>query len=237
MDLAVTLAVGGDCLADVALLRGRAGRVRAGGLGSDGVAHDRGAGGGRAGRAERDRRRPGRRRGHGRGGWPGSTRRTTTPAPRTPLVIDVDATLVTAHSEKEQAAADVQEAGSGSTRCARSSTTAARGPGSRWRSCCARATPARTPRRPHHRDPGRAATAARAPARDPARPQGAGPHRRRRRHPRPAGLAARPTAVVLGRVHPPRAHPRPARTRSPRRRGSPPTTPTTRSATGPGWPS
>ena len=40
-DLAVALAIGGDCLADVALLACRARGVRAGGFGPDGVAHDR----------------------------------------------------------------------------------------------------------------------------------------------------------------------------------------------------
>ena len=39
-----------------------------------------------------------------RGSWPGSRPRTTTSTAPQPLVIDVDATLVTAHSEKEQAA-------------------------------------------------------------------------------------------------------------------------------------
>ena len=81
----------------------RARRVRAGRVGPDGVAHDRRAG----------------RRTH-----PGALRRSTPPGPpparavwelagehapdhgssaEQPLVIDVDATLVTAHSEKEQA--------------------------------------------------------------------------------------------------------------------------------------
>ena len=54
-DLALALALGGDCLADIAVLRGS---VRPGGLGSDGVTHDR-----RAGRRRRvgvgsDRHRP-----------------------------------------------------------------------------------------------------------------------------------------------------------------------------------
>ena len=41
LDLAVTLALGGDCLADIAVLRADPGGVRAGGVGSDGVADDR----------------------------------------------------------------------------------------------------------------------------------------------------------------------------------------------------
>jgi hypothetical protein len=47
-----------------------------------------------------------------------------------PLVIDVDATLVTAHSEKESAAPTFKR-GFGFIRSARSSTTGARAPGSR----------------------------------------------------------------------------------------------------------
>ena len=64
---------------------------------------------------------------------------------RQPLVVDVDATLVTSHSEKEQAKPRTRRA-SGSTRCARSSTTARPGPVNRWPSRCDRATPGRTPR-------------------------------------------------------------------------------------------
>ena len=80
-------------------------RVRAGRLRPDGVPHDR-----RAGRRRRPRccsRRstpPGPQPGPGCGSWPASTRPTTASTPRRPLVIDLDATLVTAHSEKEQAA-------------------------------------------------------------------------------------------------------------------------------------
>lgn len=53
------------------------------------------------------------------------------------LVIDIDASPVRCHSEKETAAAV-----SGATRCWRSSTT----PAKHWPDCCARATPAATPR-------------------------------------------------------------------------------------------
>ena len=99
--------------------------------------------------------------------------------------------------------ADVQEAGSGTIRCGRSSTTARPAPGSRWRCCCARATPARTP--PPTTSPCIRAALRQLPGasgRAPARPQGPGPGRRRRRHPRAAGLAARAAAVLLGRVRP-----------------------------------
>ena len=47
---------------------------------------------------------PGPRPGPGCGRWPVSTPPTTASTPTAPLVIDIDATLVTAHSEKEHAA-------------------------------------------------------------------------------------------------------------------------------------
>jgi hypothetical protein len=49
----------------------------------------------------------------------------------------LDATLVTAHSENEQAAPTFKR-GFGSTRCWRSWTTARPPPASRWSGCCAR---------------------------------------------------------------------------------------------------
>ena len=77
LDLAVTLAVGGDCLADIARVARRTRPVRPGGLGSDGVADDRPAGR-RPGRgAARDQQRPGRRAGPGLG-----TGRRARPRPR-----------------------------------------------------------------------------------------------------------------------------------------------------------
>jgi len=82
LDLAVALALGGDCLADVAMLRAEAGGVRVGGLGSDGVADDHGPGLRHPGCPRRDRHRAGFGAGE----------------VAAPLVIDLDATLVTAHS-------------------------------------------------------------------------------------------------------------------------------------------
>ena len=61
-----------------------------------------------------------------------------------PLIVDLDATLVTAHSDKQDAAPTFKK-GFGFHPCAGSSTTAPREPGNRWRSCCAPARPARTP--------------------------------------------------------------------------------------------
>ena len=77
-DLALTLALGGDCLADIALLRAEPGCVRCGRLGSDCVPHDRSAGHGRGSGIEGDRRSAGRSSGPGLGSgvWPASTHRT-----------------------------------------------------------------------------------------------------------------------------------------------------------------
>ena len=102
-DLAVMLADGGETIADLAVLRRPAGPVRAGGLDGDGVA---GPGLGRrhrAGRAEAARARgPGAGLAAARRGRPDRCRRCGAPGTVVPgLVIDIDATLVTCHSEKE----------------------------------------------------------------------------------------------------------------------------------------
>jgi hypothetical protein len=60
-----------------------------------------------------------------------------------PLVIDVDATLVTAHSDKEGAAPT--SVGSVIIRCGRSPTMARAGPGNHWPCCCGPGTPAAIP--------------------------------------------------------------------------------------------
>ncbi len=122
-----------------------------------------------------------------------------------PLIIDVDATLVTAHSEKEQAAPTFKR-GFGFHPLWRSSTTAPTGPGSRCDPAAAGQRRLQHRRRSHHRDPGRAA-AAPGYRPGPAGPEGAGPDRRRRLHPRLPRLADRAAAVVLGRVLPARATP------------------------------
>ena len=103
LDLAVALALGGDCLADVNLLRaepGVFGRVASDPTVSrliDTLAAD-------ADRRWRRSRRPAPTLERGCGRWPASTPPTTAPTPASPLIIDLDATLVTAHSEKEHAA-------------------------------------------------------------------------------------------------------------------------------------
>lgn len=60
-----------------------------------------------------------------------------------PLIVDLDATLVASHSEKEHAAPTFKR-GYGSTRCARSSTTAGTAPGNRCTTSCGPGMPGRT---------------------------------------------------------------------------------------------
>jgi Transposase DDE domain group 1 len=141
-DLALSLALGGDCLADLAVLRaepGVYGRVASdptvsraiATLAGDAPAVLKAIDTARAAARERAWQLAGRHApDHGSDA-------------KQPLVIDLDATLLTSHSEKENAAPTFNAA-SGSTRCARSSTTAPTGPGKRWRSCCGPATPAPT---------------------------------------------------------------------------------------------
>lgn len=61
----------------------------------------------------------------------------------TPLVVDLDATLVNSHSEKEDAPRRGRKA-TVSTLWRRIWTTGPRAPGSPWRCCCARGTPGPT---------------------------------------------------------------------------------------------
>src|SRR5918997_5237647 len=60
------------------------------------------------------------------------------------LVIDIDATLVTAHSDKESAAATYKRGFGFHPLCA-FADHGNQGTGERWRCCCARATPGPTP--------------------------------------------------------------------------------------------
>lgn len=104
LDLALALALGGDCLADVALLRAEPGVY--GPVASDATVSRTIAGlaadATKALAAINSARAAARARAWALAGdrAPGHEA-----SARTPLVIDVDATLVTAHSEKEQAAA------------------------------------------------------------------------------------------------------------------------------------
>ena len=172
LDLALTLAVGGDCLADIAVLRAEPGVF--GLVASDptvsrtitGLAAD----------ADRvlaaintdPRCGPGAGLGAGRG----ERTRTTAPTRTRPLIIDLDATLVTAHSDKEGAAPTFKRGyghhplwafldhgpdGTGEP------LTVLLRPGNAG---------SNTASRPHRRDPGRARPAAGAPGRDRRRAAG-----------------------------------------------------------------
>ena len=147
------------------------------------------------------------------------------------VVLDVDATIVVAHSEKEQAAADVQ----GHLR-----VPPDRGLVRQHRRAAGRRAAAGQRRLEHHRRPPRGPDRGDRPGPGRAPPAAAGPRRRRRRLPRPAGLAHRPEHAergrhggVFGRV---RGHRDRSATRSPRpqdARGRPRSTPTATSASTP----
>jgi hypothetical protein len=104
-DLATTVALGGDCLADVAVLRAQP--QLAGPVASD----------------------------------PVISRLTAALAADGSLIpVDIDATIVLAHSEKEKLLRPGRRP-MDSTRSPRSPTTAPRRAGSRWPSCCVPVTP------------------------------------------------------------------------------------------------
>jgi hypothetical protein len=105
-----------------------------------------------------------------------------------PLVIDVDATSVTAHSEKEGAAATFKK-GSATIRCGVSLTTAGGDRGAGRGPAAARERRKQYCRRSSEGDPGGAAATARSSGRAPSRAEGPDQGRRRRGHPRSAGLA------------------------------------------------
>jgi hypothetical protein len=136
-DLAVTIALGGDCAADIAVLRSQPGVF--GTVASDPTVSrtvDRLATAGaevltaiRAARASARERV-----------W----QRTGSPTQHGWLVLDPDATLITAHSEKQDAAKTWKKT-FGTTRCWCLSITARAAPGNPSRVCCAAGTPARTP--------------------------------------------------------------------------------------------
>ena len=146
-DLAVMLALGGDCLADVAVLRAEPGVY--GPVASDptisrtiaALAADAPA----ALKAIDTARAAARARAWELAGEHAPDHHADA---KSPLVVDLDATLVTSHSDKENAAPTYQaqrtSGGSGSTRWPRSSTTARREPVNRWPCCCGPATPGRT---------------------------------------------------------------------------------------------
>ena len=140
-DLAAAVALGGDCPADIALLREQP--ELAGPVASDPVvsrlitalATDAP----RALKAIRTARAAARERawslaGERAPGGDGSL-----------ILVDIDATIVTAHSEKEKAAPTWKKT-YGFHHLAAFADHGAGAGGSRWRSCCALGTPDRTPR-------------------------------------------------------------------------------------------
>ena len=148
----------------------RARRVRPGGLGSDGVPHDRRAGRRRARGAGGDRHARGPRRGP----------RVWALAGEHAPDHAVDADGAAGHRHRRHPGhralgegargADVQARVRASTRCGRSSTTAPTAPGNRWRCCCAPGNAGSNTAADHIAVArARAGAAARAPAGDPAR--------------------------------------------------------------------
>ena len=237
LDLAVAVALGGDCLADIALLRAEPGC---------------------SARSPPIRRSPGWST-----PWPRTRRRrwrrSTPPGPRArrrvwrlagehapdhgvdaaaPLIIDLDATLVTAHSDKEQAAPTFKRGFGFHPLCA----FVDHGPSGTGE-------PLAVLLRPGNAGSNTAAdhitVTRQALAQLPGHRPGVRPGRKvlirtdgGRRHPRVPGLADPAPAVVLGRVRPARRHCRSVLAQIPdRRRGPRPTTPTARSGTAPGSPS
>jgi hypothetical protein len=140
-DLVTVLALRGDCLADIAVLRAEP--ELAGPVTSDPVVSRLitalAADAPRALRAIRKARAAARERAWALAGdrAPG--------ADGTLIPVDIDATIVIAHSDKEKPPRRGRRR-SGSTPWPRSPTTAPQRPGRRWRSCCGPATPDPTSR-------------------------------------------------------------------------------------------
>jgi hypothetical protein len=101
-DLAAAVALGGDCLADIAVLREQPRLAGPGHLRPGGIPAGHFPGGGTRTRRWRPSGRRGPRPGSRPGCWPG----TPPPGAKGGLVaVDLDATVVVVHSAKEQAAA------------------------------------------------------------------------------------------------------------------------------------
>ena len=143
LDLATALAIGGDCLADIAQLRAHPELFGA-------VASDPTVSrliGMLAADAETALDAIDRARATARAhAWTAAGRAAPddTIDEQTPLVIDIDATLVTAHSDKESAAPN-SNAATAFIHCVPSSTTVSTAPVNPSRCCYARGTRDRTP--------------------------------------------------------------------------------------------
>ena len=147
-----------------------------------------------------------------------------------PLVIDLDATLVTAHSDKEGAAPTFKR-GFGHHPLWAFLDHGADGTGEPL-AFLLRPGNAGSNTAADHITVTRAALAQLpGTARDPAGSQGPGPHRRRRLHARVPGLDGRAAVVLLGRVHPAHRLRDHAAQDPGSRRGHRPTTPTAASVT------
>ena len=201
-DLALTLAVGGDCLADIAVLRAEPGVF--GLVASDptvsrtisGLAGDAD----RALAAINQARAVARARAWALAGADAPDHGTDADRP---LIIDLDATLVTAHSDKEGAAPTFKR-GYGHHPLWAFLDHGPDGTGEPL-AFLLRPGNAGSNTATDHVTVTRAALAQLpwSPGRDPAGSPGPDPHRRRRLHPRVPGLDDRATPFLLGRVHPP----------------------------------
>ncbi len=143
LDLAVTLALGGDCLADVAVLRGEPGVY--GHVASDPTVSrtiDTLAKDAPRALAAINAARAAARAAVWR--LAGAHAPDSDVSAEHPLVVDIDATLVTSHSDKENARPTFKR-GFGHHRCGRSPTTAQTAPASHSRCCSARVMPGATP--------------------------------------------------------------------------------------------
>lgn len=130
LDLAISLALGGDCLADAALMRCEPGVY--GSVASEATISRTIAALAKDADAVLAAIAAARKTARSRA-WALAAEHSPDhdiSADR-PLVIDLDATLITSHSEKEQAAATFKR-GIGSTPCWRSSTTGRTAPGNPW---------------------------------------------------------------------------------------------------------
>ena len=198
-DLAAAVALGGDCLADIAVLREQP--ELAGPVASDPVVSRLvsalAADLPRALKAIRSARAAARERAWALAGdaAPGADGGLVT--------VDLDATIVIAHSEKQQASPTWKKTFGFHPMAAFADHGAGRERGTAGHRAAGRERRVEHRRRPYRGHPARARAAAPAPA-----PQGPGPHRLRRRHARVPELADRqvPPAALLRRHDHHRGH-------------------------------